>query len=936
MRFSAGIEKVIGGAVLGGVLAWGCGDPILIVPGAAGGGSAGATDLGDEEGGGESNPSEPNVPKHVALFDSSSGQEGFGPGAGGEGGAGPDLPLGPPYGTSTECGDAIVGPDEECDDGDGGAPTGPDACTDECQTRDEAGGPGPMMDEPSTDRYLGAGRHPVSGLEDGFITTYVQAGGDEPAIGATLFNIWGQPAHYVTASEGASPIYEANPVAAALPDGSYAVAWGDFDGDGSDLGVVVRRVMADGELGPLMAANAQRELSQLNPDILWTGSQLVVAWEDYSDAFNGPDLRYRVFDENLIPASGDSTLAETDLPEAAVALAAFDGGWAAAYREGAADGAEYIVVKAADKAFRIGPVFGGPLDDRPALVELDATHLLVVFSAGTDPGTTGIYNTPRLRYSVIDTQGSLTPAFSAFDPLDLVFTAEHQTAHLNPAVARHDEGIYVAWRSEARPGDAAGDQIWLKFMRWQAGDPPRLDIEEPELLIPRTCDGSAGDQRRPALATTALPPGGALAIAWDDYGRTVSQVSGEPDVLVHYAPTHLAAAGTQPRVVTETWSGATGTPWPAQWSSAVTGPVTLTAQAGEGEFNAFSLPGSMFAWINDHSAENLDLVTTLRFVGTAQFGGMFARRADDDSDTYLWVSFSSRNPNPWTLSATIDGGAPVTIKSSPYPLSFNNVGVGVLVDFRLRFRVVTNPDGTLFIGMRVWRVGGVEPATWLMSDTLPSDSTIAQRFGGVAGRFGILARIDTANGGRFLHDDFRATFFEGNAAGDLEEAPALPLRLPRAAATYRKCTEDTPCDQGVGCCDSAEDCEAGLACSARHAPALGLGSHASVCTAGHCANWETDAGEVRADCGGSDCPECECTSTVVKGASGYCTPSCLCGMGDYPCSKSGDCLPGLLCGADAGEPYGGAFGVDACAPPHCMNRVLDTDKGETLPDCGGP
>ena len=75
---------------------------------------------------------------------------------------------------------------------------------------------------------------------------------------------------------------------------------------------------------------------------------------------------------------------------------------------------------------------------------------------------------------------------------------------------------------------------------------------------------------------------------------------------------------------------------------------------------------------------------------------------------------------------------------------------------------------------------------------------------------------------------------------------------------------------------------------------------------------------------------------MVKGAGGYCTPSCLCGVGDYPCSKSGDCLPGLLCGADAGEPYGGAFGVDACAPPHCMNRVLDTDKGETLPDCGGP
>src|SRR4029079_15729117 len=31
----------------------------------------------------------------------------------------------------------------------------------------------------------------------------------------------------------------------------YAVAWSDFDGDGSDLGVALRQVNADGSLGPL-------------------------------------------------------------------------------------------------------------------------------------------------------------------------------------------------------------------------------------------------------------------------------------------------------------------------------------------------------------------------------------------------------------------------------------------------------------------------------------------------------------------------------------------------------------------------------------------------------------------------------------------------------------------------------------------------------------
>jgi hypothetical protein len=128
---------------------------------------------------------------------------------------------------------------------------------------------------------LGVGRHPVSGLDGGFIATYVDVRDEEPAVGATLFNIWGQPEHFVEVSQGASPIFDANPVAAALPGGSYAVAWGDFDGDGSDLGVALRRVAANGSLGSLSSANSGKEFSQLNPDVLWTGSELVVAWEDY-------------------------------------------------------------------------------------------------------------------------------------------------------------------------------------------------------------------------------------------------------------------------------------------------------------------------------------------------------------------------------------------------------------------------------------------------------------------------------------------------------------------------------------------------------------------------------------------------------------------------------------------------------------------------------
>jgi hypothetical protein len=921
----------VGGGFAALLLALACSDPNGVTPvvknGDSGVGDDAEPDDGAAIGGAAEEPA--RAPK-AAGFDFFSPQ-GLLAGEGGGAGEGSTV-LAPPYGISSECGDAIVGADEECDDGTGGAG---DACTDDCQTRDQPARPVVGEALPSNDRYLGAGRHPVAGGEAGFITTYVETGGEEPVIGATLFDIWGQRQHFVSVSEGASPIDDANPVAVALPDGSYAVAWGDFDGDGSDLGVALRRVAADGTLGSLRHASSATQFSQLNPDVIWTGSELVVAWEDYADPFNGPDLRVRTFDAKLNPTSGDVALAVSNLPEAAVSLAPFNGGWAAAYREGAVDGAETIVVKVGADSHRVGPIQGGPIDDRPALVELDEGHLLVVFSAGSDPGATGLNNVSRLFYAIVETAEPAVPAFFALDPLDRIFSAESRTAQVSPALERTEHGVYLAWRSEARPGDAAGDQVWLKRLRWQASDPSTIDAEQVELLIPRTCDASHGDQRRPALSRTSLPPSGGLAIAWDDYGRNDPQGSGEPDVQVHYAPLHAGSESVPPRLVRDSWPGVTGAPWPAHWSSSSTGPVQLTTQFAEGEFHSVVSPGSALAWVNDHAAVNVDVSTTIRLNIDYQYGGLFARRADEDPDSYLWVSINAAKYIPWRLNATIDG-VTTELATYPGPLSFWDIGVGTQVDWRLRFRAMTNADGTLFTAMKIWRIGAVEPAAWLMSSLTPASSPVAQRLGNVPGRFGVLAQIVTANGGRIYFDDFRASFFEGTGTGDLDQPEDVPLLLPRANATYRRCSPTAPCEQADGCCSGEADCAAGLTCSARHAVELGVGSHAAVCTVDHCANSIHDVAlEARADCGGPDCPACTCTSTVTKGSAGYCSPPCICGIGDYPCTKNAGCLPGLLCGADNAEPFGGAFGVDACVPPHCMNRVLDADLGETAADCGG-
>jgi hypothetical protein len=873
--------------------------------------------------------------QHVAVFSSFTPQSAVA--AGGSGGMGTVPPvIVAPFGISVSCGDAIVGPTEECDDGDNGS----DACTADCQTRDQAAAP--SLEGTVVDRYLGAGRHPVSGLADGLIAAYVEQMGEEPSIGATVFNTWGQATGRGNVSDGASPIDEANPVAVALPGGKYAVAWSDFDGDGSDLGVALRLIRADGSLAPLQAANASAEFSQLNPDMLWTGTELVVAWEDYSGAANGPDLRYRAFDQDLTPLSDDLTLADSSLPEAAVALATFNGAWAAAYREGSADGQENIVVKVDGATFRVGPVFGGPLDDRPALVGMDATHWLVAFSAGTDPAATGVYNLPRVRYALIDTQSAVAPTIQSLEPLDDVFRNSNQVAQLTPSLEAAAEGAYLAWRSEARPGDAAGDQIWLKFLRWLPdGTSSRIRGEEAELLIPRTCDGSIGDQRAPALARTQLPPGGALAIAWTDYGRTLGANSGEPDVLVHYAPTHLSSLGGAPQQVVETWSGTTGGPWPGRWSSNAAPPVTLTTQYGQGEFNALQDPGSVLAWVNDHTARDVDVVTTVRPNSYTHYLGVFARRADNNPNSYIGAIITTKNPDVWrTYSVAPDAvtGLPIItyLQTMPMPKGFAYETVGAQVDHRLRFRVVTNSDGSVFVGLKVWRLGAAEPAAWLLQNQYAANSSLALQLGNTSGRFGVSASVPTANGGRMWFDDFSARFFEGNTTGNLDLSPSnVPLLLPRAAATYRRCNDQNVCDVADGCCTGSPDCAAGLACDRTAAEVLGVGSHASTCVIDHCADQKMNGSETRTDCGGADCKACSCTSTTLPGVAGYCSPTCLCGLGEAPCTRDGDCMPGLLCGANAAEPFGGVWDGDACVPPHCVNRELDTAAGETAIDCGG-
>lgn len=878
-----------------------------------------------------------------------------GPGSGGAKGG--SAPLGAPFGTSTSCGDAIVGGDEECDDGNEGS----DACTAHCQTRDQP----VVASNTGGDRYIGLGRHPVAGLDGGLIATYVEApnfaagagsGGapDEGVkVGATLLDIWGKKQHQVDVSEGAFPIDEANPVAAALPGGDYAVAWSDFDGDGSDLGIALRRVKNDGTLGPLGVANTQREFSQRNPDMIWTGSQLVVAWEDYANAFSGPDIRYRLFDAELRPLSDDLTLASGDQLEAAVSLAPLHGGWAAAYREEsledfAGQARETVVVRAGEKKYRIGRYFGGPMEDRPALAELDATHLLVVFTEGTDPGQqAGVLNTPRLRYAVVDTATNAAPTYQSLNALDDMYITAPLISQMSPALERAKDGsnaLFLSWRTEGRPGDASGDQIWLKRISWDPSRETPLDLDEPEVLIPRLCEDSIGDQRRPALAAVDLPPSGALAIAWDDYSHSQGPQSGDPEVVVHYSPTRSRAA--EPSIVTENWNGTSGSPWPDQWQhilSAYTVPP-VTIQDNRGQVAWGSGTGTAYSYIKDHKALDVEMLTKVRMHINSVRTGFVARLIDGPQPSFIGAWIGTQINDRWRFYAQIDGvhtdiflgpSTGTTAPLAPFTTWAQNL------EFYMRFRLASNADGGINLALRHWLTDLPEPSTWTMQATTNTPAIVAT-FGSTPGRFGLFVSDVQAN--RIASfDDFRANFYEGNAHGD-PSLTASTTPLERQESLFRMCAPGSPCALAQGCCLGDSDCAAGTSCQGGLSEVFGLGSHLDTCLADHCENevLDTALGEVRTDCGGPDCAPCTCTTTTARGANGYCTTAgggCFCGIGDGSCTSVTQCLPGLAC-KPGGLKFGYATNINVCQPFHCMNLVQDMvvndgRPAETGVDCGG-
>ena len=438
--------------------------------------------------------------------------------------AAPDVEQPPP--DADVCGSGWRTLNKECDDGLGTNTSVRRSCSAQCQVLDLLAHAPAIVDggPPPAGRSLGAGRHPIAVTDgDVFAISYVET---QPAVSLSLthFSRKGVASDVVTKfSGGSTPVADANPVIAGLPGGRFVVAYSELGGDGDELGIAMR-IVTPGTTpsGAPTFANQGTAFNQHDPDVIVVGGQVVVAWVDDSNVATAPDLRFRVFDGNLTPTTGnDQTLAATAGAETDVALAAFAGSWAAAWREVSGGQMETVRVVAGNAAWSVGQFASGPVGDKPAIVELDGTHLLAVF-------TVGVAGSSKLQGAVLDVNA--TGAVTPFDIPDAVSLAQSE-----PNAVRVAARVFVAWRTERATPDPNGyaEELWLRELAW---DGATLDTSGAAIALPRRDAGRAGDQRRPALAASTLPAQGALVTAWDDFGQGFGLGEAAGDAVLELVP----------------------------------------------------------------------------------------------------------------------------------------------------------------------------------------------------------------------------------------------------------------------------------------------------------------------------------------------------------------------------------------------------------------
>jgi hypothetical protein len=421
--------------------------------------------------------------------------------------------------SSTFCGDAVRDPElEACDDGPG---LEPDSCNDACEVTTL-----PIVARAvglrTKSRHLGYGRHVIAAQSSGIAVTFIEQQGSEASIKLSRFDAFGRRhAAPIDVSAGAQPVDDADPVVAGLPGGEWAVAFADL-ANGS-LDIALRRFNDTGQKTGETLANTTSTGAQHSPDLLWIGDELHAAWTD------ALTVKTRTFSQDLEPTSPETSLFAGELVSH-VALAEHRGALAAAARRqvGSLERIDIVAESPAGSLhFETAPFVPGAPFERPALLSLSDQQLLVAFTEGTDPESTGTPNVSRLALAVLDASDpGETLHFSL--PLSLEPWSNDDTlAQRRPALARAGERIFLAWETDAPDGK---EHLFVQELTW---DPITKDLTVKIETRFRADPAMTSPERAPSFAVTPLFPEGALALAWEE-----TQATGQaaPDILFSLRP----------------------------------------------------------------------------------------------------------------------------------------------------------------------------------------------------------------------------------------------------------------------------------------------------------------------------------------------------------------------------------------------------------------
>lgn len=416
------------------------------------------------------------------------------------------------------CGDGYRDPGtEECDDGSG---NGLGACSTACEVADlvlAAAAPDAGAPQETT---FGGQPHPISADAWGFAGGFALGSSPPTELRVAFFDGLGKPLATRVVSKG-STLYPAGTgvALAALGCGRYAAAWTDYGDDGDGAGVALRLVDPGVAVaGPPGHANAGTSFDQVLQDMIWTGSEVVVAWADDADASSLGLLRVRTFDGSLSPTSPDQVLAHTSGLSASAVLAPFAGSWAAAWIS-YEDGGVSVLARAGTVSWSAGSLGVHAMVDRPAIVDLDDTHLLLVYAASASAGEPA-----TLRGAILD-----TAAPGSVSPFAIPTVAVPPGADTwEPSLARVGSRVFLSWLSSTGPSSPEplpGD-LWLKEMA-VGPMPGTVDASLPEIALPRSANDATGMQRTPVFAAVSGGASPLLLAAWQDHEGAEARVLAE-------------------------------------------------------------------------------------------------------------------------------------------------------------------------------------------------------------------------------------------------------------------------------------------------------------------------------------------------------------------------------------------------------------------------